>query len=261
MRYRRGLVQVIRVAPVIALAAACASGLTPRQVVTWDAFKTCQPEGPSATFRKPLGLDGGWQLSGREGEVWRVHRCMQAYWDRAAREGRLPPLPPSLKVTRPAAPSGLVVSEPPTWTKGDEWQFRSETPRGESTLRWIVDREESIDGVSHYVIRSGKRERYYRKSDIAYSQDTMDGVVVRRNTPSRLNFVWPLYVGVTWEQGYRIEESAEGRTGDRIARAAVEAEEIITVPAGTFRTLKVVYRNKDTGASYWEEWYSPDVGM
>jgi hypothetical protein len=39
----------------------------------------------------------------------------------------------------------------------------------------------------------------------------------------------------------------------------VEAEETVTVPAGTFRTLKIVVRNRGTGASEWEEWYAPEV--
>jgi hypothetical protein len=36
----------------------------------------------------------------------------------------------------------------------------------------------------------------------------------------------------------------------------VEAEETITVPAGTFKTLRVICRNKKTGAIRYESWYS-----
>ncbi len=36
----------------------------------------------------------------------------------------------------------------------------------------------------------------------------------------------------------------------------MEAEETITVPAGTFKTLRVICRNKKTGAIRYESWYS-----
>src|SRR5438445_13541341 len=46
---------------------------------------------------------------------------------------------------------------------------------------------------------------------------------------------------------------------ERADAVTVEAEETITVPAGTFKTFKVVYRNKGTGAIRYEEWYSPEL--
>ena len=39
----------------------------------------------------------------------------------------------------------------------------------------------------------------------------------------------------------------------------VTAEETITVPAGTFQTLRIVAHNKRTGALIYEMWYSPSV--
>jgi len=41
--------------------------------------------------------------------------------------------------------------------------------------------------------------------------------------------------------------------------ASVEGEETVTVPAGTFRTLKVVNRNRSTKAVSSEQWYAPDA--
>ena len=40
---------------------------------------------------------------------------------------------------------------------------------------------------------------------------------------------------------------------------AVEAEETVTVPAGTYRTLKIVSRNRSTGALTYEMWYAGDA--
>jgi hypothetical protein len=36
-------------------------------------------------------------------------------------------------------------------------------------------------------------------------------------------------------------------------------EETVTVPAGTFKALKLVYRNKRTGVIRYEAWYSIEV--
>ena len=82
----------------IALTAACAPALSAPQVLTWDAYKACQPIGLSARLER-LQEDGGWDLTGREGEIQRVSDCMTEYWQRAAREGRVPALPASRTVT------------------------------------------------------------------------------------------------------------------------------------------------------------------
>ena len=39
----------------------------------------------------------------------------------------------------------------------------------------------------------------------------------------------------------------------------MEAEEVVTVPAGTFQTLKIVYRDRVKKTVLWEQWYSPKV--
>ena len=82
----------------IALTAACAPLLSPRQELTWDAYKACQMVGVSARL-EGIHADGGWNLTGREGEIHRVDSCMLEYWQRAAREGRVPALPASHTVS------------------------------------------------------------------------------------------------------------------------------------------------------------------
>ena len=72
--------------------AACAPALSPRQALTWDAYKECQPAGISARLDR-IQTDGGWELTGREGETYRVDRCMVEYWERASRDGRATGLP------------------------------------------------------------------------------------------------------------------------------------------------------------------------
>ena len=255
--------RITRAAPALLLATtACAPALTPRQELTWDAYKACISEGSTTTLDQ-IAPNGVWHISGREGQVFRVHNCMIRYWQQAAQDGRVPALPPALKVTNPAssAPATGFIAELPAWVKGDEWKFRSESSAGKSTFVWTFDREESIDGIPHYVIKSGKREIFYRKTDLALSRETLEGTVVIQHTPHRVKYVWPLTKGATWEQTYRTERPVDRRTSDHVDVATVEAEETITVPAGTFRTLKIAYRAKGTSAISYEEWYSPEARM
>jgi hypothetical protein len=81
----------------VMLTAACAQ-LSLRQELTWDAYKECQVAGLSARLDR-IQVDGGWDLTGREGDIYRVDRCMLEYWQRASRDGRVPALPASHTVT------------------------------------------------------------------------------------------------------------------------------------------------------------------
>jgi hypothetical protein len=147
----------------------------------------------------------------------------------------------------------------PVWGVGDEWQYAYKSPSGSGTFVWSVNRIESVDDTPHYVIKLGAREIFYRVSDLASTLERVDGVVVIRNKPAQLLYVWPLVVGKTWEQGYVREQPVDRQTENRDRRYTVDGEETITVPAGTFRALKVVWRNKSTNALVYEMWFAPDV--
>ena len=245
----------------LGLTTGCAPGLTPQQEVTWDAFKACQKEG-SATLSR-LNVDGSSVISGREGDVHRVITCMDAYRRKASLEGRTPAVPASVRINPAAAGAdALVVPAPPVWTTGDRWRFQSISAGGRrTTYTQRVDREETLDGVAYYVIKTGTRETFYRKSDLALSHDTVRGELDTRRTPPRLYFIWPLTVGATWEQTYHFERLSNKHSYDSSYAAGVEGEETVTVPAGTFRALKIVNRDASKKSVIWELWYAPDVRM
>lgn len=246
---------------ILSLAACATTANTPQQDRTYAAWAKCQAEGHDARGSvklervEPDGRPRFWMTGDGMAGWQEVRQCMTEQMAKI-------PLPPALKVSSASAmTSGLVVPESPTWVKGDEWEFRSESPTGRSVFRWTVDREVAIDGVAYYVIKTGSREIFYRKRDISLSRETVNGAEVARWTPPRVGYVWPLSVGLSWEQTYRVERPVDKKTFDRADAAAVEAEEATTVPAGTFQTLKIVHRVKSTGAIVYEEWYAPDVRM
>jgi hypothetical protein len=122
-----------------------------------------------------------------------------------------------------------------------------------------VDREEIVDGVPQYVVKSGTREIFYRKSDFALTRETVEGAIVLKSVPPRLHYMWPMTVGQAWEQTVQEERPMARQTAERVDVVTVEAEETVTVPAGTFKTLKVVCRNKKTGTTRYEAWYSLEL--
>lgn len=157
--------------------------------------------------------------------------------------------------------AGTAVLKAPVWKRWYEWAYRWESPRGSGTYVWSLDREEIVDGVEFYVISSGREtEAFWRKSDLAFYMDKVGGAVETRMVPPQIRYVWPLAVGKRWEQTYT-QEKPRGRwlTVERKTECQVEADETITVPAGTFPTIKIVCRNKGTGAVEVETWYSPHV--
>jgi hypothetical protein len=241
---------------------------TPQQAYTLESFRHCER---SAGVSMPILLDHVkpdgrysykyWGSNDQRlfSDCMTQYRREHPYLDWAKAQGNARP------GTLAAAPSPGAGSEMPStgslpiWRVGDEWQYAYKSPSDSGTYVWSVDRVDTLDGAQHYVIRTGTREIFYRVSDFASSIERVDGAIVSRHTPSRMNFAWPLTVGKTWEQSYREERPVDRSTTNRDSIWKVEGEETVTVLAGTFRTLKVTHRNKNTGAIIYEMWVAPEV--
>jgi hypothetical protein len=170
-----------------------------------------------------------------------------------------PPAPaPQVAVAPPATAQALRGTAAPVWQVGDQWAFRWESADGQGDYLWTVDRLERIEGVDHYVIRTGPREIFLRTSDLATSLERAAERVERRNTPARLAFSWPLAAGAKWRQRYT--EEGEGRAAsERRIAWKVEGEEEVRVEAGTFKTLRIVARHDPTPAVMYEMWYASEA--
>jgi hypothetical protein len=155
----------------------------------------------------------------------------------------------------------LRALDAPIWRRGDEWAFRWDSPRGSGTYVWTVSGEDTVDGTSCYVITSGRRQLYYRKNDLAFVLEKLEGTIDWQARPPMQNFVWPLEPGRVWVERYTSERPLDRQTQTWAMGSTVEAEETITVPAGTFSTLKIVRRQRPSQALFSESWYAPDVKM
>jgi hypothetical protein len=237
---------------------------TPKQDYTWELGKACNT---SDVFMERVNADGRYyvwtRVSAGDSKYPAYFACMQEqfkarpYLDwlkarqaSAPQSGTMPP------ASTPDVAGPLMA---PVWSVGDEWEYAYKSPSGSGTFVWSVNRIETLDGVGHYVVKGGTREIFYRVSDLASTLERVDGVVAVRHSPSRLSYAWPLTVGKTWEQSFREERPVDRQTLDRDTRWTVEADETVTILAGTFRTLKIAWRNKQTNALLYEIWYAPNV--
>lgn len=249
------------------LLAGCASmGNTLAQDLAWEQWKKCDrfPGITLKEIRHPDGQIWVW-VHDAYSQLPPFRECLrQAAAEQAARKAvavtapaQVMPAPTQIAKEQPPVASTPPV--PPVWKVGDEWAYRWESPTGKGTFVWSVDRVEIWEGAEHYVVKSGTREIFYRTSDLAQSMERVEGVVERRHVPSRLTYAWPLTAGKTWEQSYTEERPRDRTTREEIVTWTVENEEMVTVPAGTFKVLKIVSRNKRTGAIVYEMWWAPDV--
>jgi len=186
------------------------------QDLAWQRVDKCQRIGAAVTATRvdPNGTIWYEWRGGSQG-ISDFEACLRNAAAEQAKQQRVAPPPAQVVSSQSAdstAKSAFAVA--PLWKSGDEWAYRYESPSGDGTYVWSMDREEAIDGVRHYVIKTATREIFYRKSDLASTQETLDGALVARYSPSLLNFVWPLEVGKTWEQNSHEERPARRQTMD-----------------------------------------------
>lgn len=71
-----------------------------------------------------------------------------------------------------------------------------------------------------------------------------------------LGYHWPMWVGETWSTPYKITVSSGTR--DMRAWFTVEDEQTVQVPAGSFKTYRILY---STPTVWGHLWWSPELGI
>jgi hypothetical protein len=146
------------------------------------------------------------------------------------------------------------------WTVGDEWSYRWESPAGTGTLVRTVIRFETVEGVDSVVLRSGRREIFYRRSDGAHVLDKVDGGVVLRNVLPVALIAFPIRAGRPWVLDYRRERPEVRQSDDVLMDCRADPPAPVTVPAGTFSASHVTCAHRRTGVPAFEMWYAPEAG-
>jgi len=119
---------------------------------------------------------------------------------------------------------------------------------------------ETLANEPHYVITAGTREIFYRVADFEFTKEILDGKTVRQISPSIWRPVaFPLSVGQSWDMKYLETRPTEPQTENVERRCVAEGEEALTVPAGTFATIRIVCKNMRTNSWVMTVWYAPEV--
>ena len=230
----------------------------------WAAEQVCKGEVPGFRVQQVYPDGRYYWLVDEAGKATRAQQCM----DRELRNWRGGQSASGVATPTSTAPTTTDVAAGPTslkdlpvpvWKVGDEWAFRYHHPSEDGTFVSSVVRTEMVDGSDCYVLKSGEYESFYRRQDLAFVRETVSGVLVRRATPPKPEYQWPLTVGGKWQHKYTNENPRDRATQEVSGEWEAVSEETITVPAGTFQTIKIVARNSRTGKPLYEYWYAPAV--
>jgi hypothetical protein len=241
----------------IATLAGCAGAQnTLAQDLAWDRWKACEPKFTPHVTLAYIRLDGQVFVNYRTGgELAAVGECLKTAGQEQAKRG--PVVVPQIVglVGSPDQNAQALNLKP-----GSEWAYRSETPQAKSTFVWVLDREEVRNGAMHYVVKTGTREIFVRKNDLAYSLETVDGSLDLERSPAMEILRWPLTVGTEWQQTYTVARPKARTTEEITSSCKIEARENVVVPAGSFQAFKSVCTNTRTGKTIFTIWYAPEVG-
>jgi hypothetical protein len=264
-RHHHAVVQSICALFAMMSVAGCATfHNTLAQERVWAADQVCKGEVPGFRVQQVLPDGRYYWLVDEAGKAGRAQQCMARElqnWRGAQQPSGIAMPTPTTAATGGAAVAVASLKEAllPVWKVGDEWAYRYEGAAASGTYVWSIVRAEVMDGFDCYVIKTGEREIFFRKHDLATVRELVGGVVVRRDVPPRLHYQWPLVVGSKWQQDLTFENWRDKQTSSLSLSWEVVGAEDVTVPAGTFKTLKIVSRNERTSRPYYEIWYAPDV--
>ncbi len=190
----------------------------------------------------------------------------------------------TLLVLSPAATGcgGESAGQLPLWNIGDTWEFKTVTGAEESISTLEVVGEEVVDGRQCYVLQSEERVDTSPSPEIIRTTSCItkvtidmikiqmldeDYTIAQENTYSYEpgnRTLFPLQVGDELEQTVTVyrpydlmgQEEVLTQTYTHICR--VEAEEEITVPAGTFICFRIVDYDENNNAVI-TQWYSDEA--
>lgn len=142
--------------------------------------------------------------------------------------------------------------------------YRKITNDGDTATTSTVEEITSFNGRPAYRVAGANGNNFYdvETNNWMGSTDSVGKATVTA-APHWGQYQWPLWVGKTYRVSIDYTDHRQGRTWyDMTPAWTVEAAETVSVPAGTFETLRM--RQKDNGrhvAFASTRWYSPELGV
>jgi CHAT domain-containing protein len=152
-----------------------------------------------------------------------------------------------------AAQTGAPMEFPPV---GSRWITRSIDPAGGNRLTtYTVLEPGAFRGQPGFRVSDGVGVQLFEPAGRNWFATVVREKERAGATPHTGAFAWPLEVGKTWASTYQYRDHLRNLRVNRVVTTwRVVAEEEITVPAGTFKALRLEGSNNGNA---WTIWYAP----
>ena len=145
----------------------------------------------------------------------------------------------------------------PEWRVGQRWQYAWKAPGRTGSLTREILKEDHLDGVAAFVVQTGNNEVYFSKQSLGLLATATKGKLTSKRSAPLEFFSWPLEDRKEWRDAF-VLENLEQKSSRKIENLhAVAGLEEISVPAGTFESIKINTFAVNGGALLAEHWYAP----
>jgi len=157
-------------------------------------------------------------------------------------------------------PLQLAVSRP-EWKIGYSWTYEEKQSAWKTKTLKVEEivGSDSTSNIPVFFVKGGNEVTSRSMETLGVLETKKNGVInTRRNKPNQ-TLAWPLQSGKGWRNIYSLEniETKQTHNIDRVM--AVSGVEIVKVPAGTFKAIKIEAYDYQSGSLQLVYWYSPEV--
>ena len=151
------------------------------------------------------------------------------------------------------------LDRPPVLVVGSNFIYRdTNLSNGKSckVIMTVKEKKEFERKPAYWIQVNRERDRYFNIYDmnLNWIGSSEDGKELESAEPCIRVFDWPLKVGKKWSNDYISRQYSEGFRPSRSKRSVqIQTYEEVTVPAGTFKTIRI-----QAGEETF--WYAPSIG-
>jgi hypothetical protein len=174
----------------------------------------------------------------------------------AACHGNFPGTGPE-RVYEPPRSLGPAFAAP-----GSEWSYvRKDSGSygdGMSQVTWKSLPMQNYQGRPHYAYEGPEATLLIEPRSGSYAAQMKGGKLDVSWDPPLNFYHWPVWVGESWSTPYKVTNHASNQTKDMRAWYKVEDQQTVHVPAGSFKTFRILY---STDTVWGHIWWSPELGI
>jgi hypothetical protein len=162
---------------------------------------------------------------------------------------------------RKAMPPLSAIVDAPLLRAGSSWSYRvtDTTFKEPQTLTLTFQKEDVYKNSGVLVFGSGAETLYYDR-DLNFVAVIQNGRVVREASPSYRAFDFPFYVGKEWRSVFTFQDYARTLSWSPVEVFWKAKEyDVVKVPAGDFRSFRLVSDPSTNWGLEEEVWYAPEV--